>query len=62
MSSAPAGREHSLSTCELFEELDATLARALMVSDELRRRFGCHPETALDSNSESDMDVDTQLR
>jgi hypothetical protein len=32
-------------TDELFEELDTTLCRALVLSDELRRRFGCCPDT-----------------
>jgi hypothetical protein len=30
---------------ELFEELDTTICRALVLSDELRRRFGHCPET-----------------
>ncbi len=33
-------------TVDLFEELDAALCRALVLSDELRRRLGCFPDTA----------------
>ena len=32
-------------TDDLFEELEATLCRALVLSDELRRRLGRYPST-----------------
>ena len=32
-------------TDDLFEELEATLCRALVLSDELRSRLGCCPDT-----------------
>jgi hypothetical protein len=32
-------------TDDLFEELEATLCRALVLSDELRSRLGCCPNT-----------------